>query len=74
MFNYADDNIAGTSADTIDSLCRSLQRIAGDMLSWFDLNYMTANPKKFLFLWDDTSTLTIPPGVRESCQVTGSTI
>ncbi len=27
--NYADDNTAGTSADTIDSLCRSLQRISG---------------------------------------------
>ncbi len=51
VYNYADDNTAGTSVDTIDSLCRSLQRTAGVMLSWFDLNYMKANPEKFQFIF-----------------------
>ena len=64
--NFADDNTAGTSADTIDSLYRSLQRIAGVMLSWFDLNYMKANPDKFQFILfdkDNNSTLTLLSGV-----------
>ncbi len=47
VYNYADDDTAGTPAVTIDSLCISLQTIAGDMLSWFDSNYMQANPEKF---------------------------
>ncbi len=36
------------------------------MLSWFDLNYMKANPEKFQFILfgkDNNSTLTLLPGV-----------
>ncbi len=44
----------------------SLQRIAGVMLSWFDFNYVKANPEKFqfiLFCKDNKSTLTLLQGV-----------
>ncbi len=59
--NYA-DNTARISAATIDYLCPSLQRIAGDMLSWSDLNYMKAKPEKLKFTLlgkDNNSTLTL---------------
>ncbi len=55
------DNTTGTSADTIHCLCHRLQRIAGVSLSWFDLNYMKANPGKFQFILfgkDNNSTFT----------------
>ena len=38
VYNYADDDTAGTPAVTIDSLCISLQTIAGDML--YDLYFL----------------------------------
>ncbi len=50
VYNYAHDITTRTSADTIDSLCRTLQWIAGVMLSLLDLNYMKANPEKFQFI------------------------
>ena len=40
--------------------------IAGVMLSWYDLNYMKANPEKFQFILsgkDNNSALTLLPGV-----------
>ena len=61
VYNYPDDNTAGTSADTIHCLCPRLQRIAGVTLSWFNLNYMKANPGKFQFILfgkDNNNTLT----------------
>ncbi len=69
VYNYAYDNTAGTPADPIDSLCPSLQTIAGYimyMLSWFDLNHMKENPGKFQFIFfdiDNNSRLSMLPDV-----------
>ncbi len=68
VYNYDDDNTSGTSAGRIDSQCFSLQRIGGDMLSWYDLNYtcMKANHEKFqliLFRKDNNSRLILLLGV-----------
>ena len=45
--NYADDNHLVNENNCIDTLKNSLEKDAHRAISWFDNNYMDANPDKF---------------------------
>ena len=45
--NYADDNHLVNENNCIDTLKISLEKDAHSAISWFDINYMNANPDKF---------------------------
>ena len=45
--NYADDNHLVNESNCIDTLKVSLEKDAHRAISWFDYNYMDANPDKF---------------------------
>ena len=45
--NYADDNHLVNENNSVDTLKVSLERDAHRAISWFDNNYMDANPDKF---------------------------
>lgn len=50
IFNYADDNTVGYCAESVQEVNRALQQATKEMLSWFEINYMQANPAKFQFI------------------------
>ena len=45
--NYAGDNHLVNESNSVDTLTVSLERDAHRAISWFDNNYMDANPDKF---------------------------
>ena len=45
--NYADDNHIVNESNSVDALKVSLEKDAHRAISWFDNNYMDANPDKF---------------------------
>ena len=40
--NYADDNTVGCLSNNTEQLTTKLQRSIGEMLNWFESNYMQA--------------------------------
>ena len=48
--NYADDNQLVNESNCIDTLKVSLEKDAHRAISWFDNNYMDANPDKFQYI------------------------
>ena len=55
IFNYADDNTVGCSAESVQEVAIALQEATKVMLGWFEANYMQANPAKFqVIIFDKT--------------------
>ena len=46
IYNYADDNTIGCQSENIPHLTVKLQRSIGELLNWFESNYMQANPNE----------------------------
>ena len=47
LYGYADDNTLVKAAKDAASLKRALERDTANTLSWFNENYISANPEKF---------------------------
>ena len=65
--NYADDTTASCAGDNVDEIIEKLQNVASIMLTWFQSNYLQANPDKFQFILynsDDKYMLTINKNVK----------
>ena len=65
--NYADDTTASCAGDNVDEVIEKLQNVASIMLTWFQSNYLQANPDKFQFILynsDDKYMLTINKNVK----------
>ena len=47
IYNYADDNVLSCTANSSENLKQCLEQNVSNMLTWFNLNGMKANPDKF---------------------------
>ena len=47
IYNYADDNSIGYSANTVAEVTDKLNSVASLMMEWFESNSLQANPNKF---------------------------
>ncbi len=57
IYNYADDNTVWCLSNNIEHLTTTLQRWIGEMLKWFESNYMHVNPNTFqLIIFDKQKT------------------
>ena len=50
IYNYADDNSIGYSANTVAEVTDKLNSVASLMMEWFESNSLQANPNKFQFI------------------------
>ncbi len=57
VFNYADDNTIGVTAESVESVLLNLSAACNSMLSWYADNFMQANPDKFqLIIFNNQNT------------------
>ena len=47
IYNYADDNTVSCSNYDIDVVTNTLEKDSLELVNWFSLNHMKANPDKF---------------------------
>ena len=47
LYNYADDNTVSICDNDIDVVTKTLENDSMELINWFSLNLMTANPDKF---------------------------
>ena len=47
LYNYADDNSAGCDGENVELVYEKLQNVMSQMLNWFNMNCLKANPSKF---------------------------
>ena len=50
VYYYADDNAVGVCDCNYNGLQIKLRQVGKDMLQWFDMNVMQANPSKFQYM------------------------
>ena len=50
VYNYADDNTVGVCDRNYNGLHVKLRQVGNEMLEWFDINFMQANPSKFQYI------------------------
>ena len=60
IYNYADANTLGCQSENIPHPTVKLQRSIGELLNWFESNYMQANPNKFQFIIFDKHNSNVP--------------
>jgi hypothetical protein len=47
IYNYADDNTVSNCDNDIDVVTTTLENDSMELINWFSLNFMKANPDKF---------------------------
>ena len=47
IYNYADDNTVSNCDNDIDVVTKTLENDSMELINWFSLNLMKANPDKF---------------------------
>ena len=47
IYNYADDNTVSNCNNDIDVVTKTLENDSMELINWFSLNLMKANPDKF---------------------------
>ena len=47
IYNYADDNTVSNCDNDIDVVIKTLENDSMELINWFSLNLMKANPDKF---------------------------
>jgi hypothetical protein len=47
IYNYADDNTVSNCENDIDVVTKTLENDSMELINWFSLNLMKANPDKF---------------------------
>ena len=50
VYNYADDNSIGFSGKNTEEVISKLRNVANVMVTWFNDNFLQANPEKFQFI------------------------
>ena len=50
VYNYADDNSIGFTGKNTEEVISKLRNVANVMVTWFNDNFLQANPEKFQFI------------------------